>query len=618
MRLRLRWRILLFTVVTPVTLTLATLWMVHRSVSHHLHTSIRESLERSSLVFENKLAARSEALAVAAQVIVQDPRFFSVLTLPVGAADPQFQATVRGVARDFNTITRTDLFEVLDRRGRRLASVGRMESSRPARQPLLDEAVRGAPAAGILVEEARHFQVTATPVVSQGRVAGVLLLGSLIGEPLARELRELTRSEVTFLSHGKTTGSTFAKPVDRTAVLEAAARMIPALPDSGAHVEEVPLHGESYLTLVRRIPRSRPADEQYFVMQRSLDAETAFLRSTQRGLMQLGVLAVLTALIAGFVVTERITRPVHQLVRGAEEMERGNFDYPLAIHSQDEMGNLAARFEEMRARQRDYIASLEEVARVKSEFINVASHELRTPISIIKGFHDLFVHETLGPINDQQRQALQGIQKSITGLMRVAEDATRMAQIEGERLVLQVGEHDVALLVEQAVASATADAQDRDLTITIEVQRHLPLAHLDGSRMIQAIGNLVRNAIRFTPDRGTVDVLARREHAWLVVSVRDTGVGIPEGKQAQIFGRSFMARDSLHHHSSSTLEFNSAGLGMGLAIVRGIMEAHGGTIELESRFGQGSEFRLKVPYNTTARAPRAYKAQPQPQARAAA
>jgi signal transduction histidine kinase len=282
-------------------------------------------------------------------------------------------------------------------------------------------------------------------------------------------------------------------------------------------------------------------------------------------------------------------------------MERGNYDFPLEVQSNDEMGDLGARFEEMRARQRDYIASLEEVTRIKSEFINVASHELRTPISIIKGFHDLFVHETLGPITNHQRQALEGIQRSITGLVRIAEDATRMAQIESERLVLTVGEHDVTLLVEQAVASAMSEAPNRDLTITIENQRDLPLAHLDGSRMIQAIGNLVRNAIRFTPDGGMVDVATRCDGDRLVISVRDTGIGIPEEKQSQLFSRLLQTRDSLHHHSSSTLEFNSAGLGMGLAIVRGIVEAHHGSVEVESRVGHGSTFTLDVPIDVNAR-----------------
>src|SRR5262249_24628456 len=133
----LRWKILLLTVPPPVIMALATLWIVNDSVSRQVHSSIHESLRRSSLVFENTLSARSEALGTAAQVIVRDPRFFSILTLSGPETGPQSRATVEGVARDFNTITRADLFEVVDGRGRLLATVGHAGSSRAGRHALV-------------------------------------------------------------------------------------------------------------------------------------------------------------------------------------------------------------------------------------------------------------------------------------------------------------------------------------------------------------------------------------------------------------------------------------------------------------------------------------------------
>jgi signal transduction histidine kinase len=596
MRFPLRWKILLFTVLAPVVLGLGTLWMVNDSVSRHLHSNIQDSLKRSASVFENMLSARSQGLEVAAQVIVRDPRFFSILTLTVSHQDPQFRATVAGVARDFNRITRADLFEVLDREGHLLASVGTRSSSADGRRAFLKQALRGRAVSGVLVEGRGHDLATVTPILVDGRVVGSLILGASIGEGLARELRGMTQSEVTFISGRTATGSTFENLEDRAALLG-------SLQDSKAYAEVKPdrvfetrgLHQKTYLTLVRQIPGSDPESRQLYVLQRSVSAETSFLRQVQGGLVRLGIVVILVALFIGFMVSERIARPVRQLVRGAEEMERGNYDYPLEVNGRDEIGYLADRFQDMRQRQRAYVTSLQDVGRLKSEFINVASHELRTPISVIKGFVELFTHGSLGDVSSQQKQALEAIERSLKGLVRIAEDATRMAQIEGDRLNLTIGEHEPADLVEQGTNSAVADAPYRDLTVTVDAQRGLGNVYVDGQRLSQAVANLVRNAIRFTPDGGYVDVVARRDGNHLVLEVRDTGVGISEEKKKHLFSRSSTLRDSLNHHSSSTLEFNSAGLGLGLLIVIGIVEAHGGAVGVQSRPGQGSTFEIRVP-----------------------
>ena len=594
MRIGLRPKILLLTVLTPVVLAVATVWIVHSNVSREVHTSIQDELRRASLVFESTLEARSEALGTAGQVIARDPRFFSILTLPGAHADPQYRATVQGVARDFNLITRADLFEVVDGQGRLLATVGRGSSTRGSRDPLVRAALEGRGASGILVGPA-DYQVTVTPVFAHGHVIGGLLLGARIGQPLARRLRDLTRSEVTFVSGRRSVGSTL-EDADREATLRALRGRARADSVPQSELLEIKAPSSTFLTLVRPIPDSNPAAPQYYVMQRSLEAETEYLTAMRNLLIQLGVLAVIIAILGGMAAAQRITAPIQRLVRAADEMERGDYQFPLEIKSRDEFGHLAERFEEMRQREKVYVQSLEEVARMKTEFINVASHELRTPISIIRGFHDLFATGGLGPITPPQTKALEAIESSLVSLTRVAEDATKMAQIEGERLVLTIDDFDVSTVLRQGVADAIGDARKRELDVTIEVEPDLPPARMDGMRIAQAVCQLVRNAIRFTPDGGMIDVRAWREKDVLVIEVRDTGIGIPEEKARDLFDKSFMVRDSLHHHSSTKLEFNSAGLGLGLAIVRGIIEAHGGTISVESHISRGTTVSMRVPY----------------------
>jgi len=118
---------------------------------------------------------------------------------------------------------------------------------------------------------------------------------------------------------------------------------------------------------------------------------------------------------------------------------------------------------------------------------------------------------------------------------------------------------------------------------------------VDGEKLVEAITHLVRNAIRFTPDGGMVTLRAVREPERLVIEVEDTGIGISAERQTELFGSTVSIRDSMHHHSSNALEFNSAGLGLGIPIVRGIVGMHGGTLELTSAEGRGSVFRIVIP-----------------------
>jgi signal transduction histidine kinase len=597
LKLRLRWRILLFTVLPIVLLAFVTLGVVNRSISRQMHENIQSDLERAAAVLENVIAARDRELAVAAQVIVEDPKFFSVLTLPGSHRDAQLRSTVAGVARDFNRITDADLFEVMDHDGNRLASVGPQTTSPTSRARFVASALTGRQVSGILVEDDGHYHVSVTPALAGDRVVGTLLIGSRIGQPLAVQLRDLTRSQVTFLSSGEVTGSTLTDPRDHQALVEMLSRDGGRLPlgDRPGVVSELKGGEHTYLTLARRLPTSDPAASQVYVMQRALDTETAFLRAMQSDLVQLGLAAVLAALLAGYFVAERITSPLSRLVRCAEEMERGNYDYPLDVTDRSEIGYLARRFGDMRRHQRAYVQSLRQVARMKSEFLSVASHELRTPISVIAGFQELMVGEKLGPISDGQRHGLDAIKRSVNTLGRIAEDATRMAQIEGEGLRLSIGDCDLRAIVEDAIQDARRDARGRRVDVSNDVPADIGFVRADGRRLTQALTNLLRNGICFTPDGGRVSVDAQRAGVWMEVRVHDTGVGIPVERLAGLFDAIDIGHDTLNHHSSSSLEFNSAGLGFGLSIAKGIVEAHQGSIEVTSSPGQGSTFVIRIP-----------------------
>jgi signal transduction histidine kinase len=595
MRIWLRWKILLITVLPLLAVAIAALWTVNGTVSSEVRRNIDADLKRASTLFEIKLAERAEYLSMASRVIAEDPRFFSVLTLPGTYRNPQFRATVAGVARSFAGITRTGLFEVYDARGRLIASVGDEESDAQARSSIVLTALAGRQQTGMLAALGRNYQAAATPVLAGGRVVGALLLGDRIGRKVAEELRELTRSEVTFLTNGLITGTTLDRDEDRAAVFRALKTVRGRLA-SGGGIVEIRTRDQVYLTLLDQMPNAAPGSRNYYAMHRSLDAETVFLREIQARLVELGILGAIVALFSGLVISQRITAPIRKLVRGAEEMERGNYEYPLEVSGRDELAYLAARFDVMRQHQRAYVTSLQEIARLKSEFISVASHELRTPVSVIRGYNELLSKGLMGPTTPAQKEALEAVGRAAFTLHRIAEDATRMAQIEGDRLDLHLAEHDVGNLLRRAADTARSEAKGRSVEVIVDAARFEGTCMVDGPRMTEAVANLVRNGIRFTPDGGRVEVRAFREgDTTLVIEVADSGIGISEDRTSVLFDPAVMIRDSKRHHSSDALEFNSEGLGLGLSIARGIVEFHGGTIEVESALGRGSRFLIRIP-----------------------
>ena len=170
-----------------------------------------------------------------------------------------------------------------------------------------------------------------------------------------------------------------------------------------------------------------------------------------------------------------------------------------------------------------------------------------------------------------------------------------MSLIESERIKHQPEDCDVGSIVAEAVESAKASAVNRRVAVVSEVAPGLPIARLDAARMTLALANLVRNGIRFTPDGGRVTVRAHADDETLVLEVEDTGVGMSEERRRRLYESAWHARPSDHHHSSSTLEFNSAGLGLGLPIARGINAAQHGALAVASMVGRGTVVTVRVP-----------------------
>ncbi|MFJ4173529.1 sensor histidine kinase [Microbacterium sp. NPDC089696] len=228
-----------------------------------------------------------------------------------------------------------------------------------------------------------------------------------------------------------------------------------------------------------------------------------------------------------------------------------------------------------------------EVARMKDEFVGMISHELRTPLSAIIGFLDLLQSDPAQPLTGEQQEFVGIIERNAQRLLNLVGDLLFTAQVESGRFPLDRTDADLAALVRDAVASSQPHAHREGIELVAETPGSPVRMTADPGRLGQALDNLLSNAIKFTPFGGRVTAVVREIDGGIELAVRDTGLGIPEDEQGMLFTRFFRA---------STATRNAVpGVGLGLTITRAIVLAHGGTMDVTSKEGVGTEFRMFLP-----------------------
>ena len=319
----------------------------------------------------------------------------------------------------------------------------------------------------------------------------------------------------------------------------------------------------------------------------------------------LTLVSVLAALLVAAALASRITRPIQELTKGALEIGEGNFDRRLNVGGDDEIRLLADTFNQMAERLKENVLKLEdsnrrlaslneelkELDRMKSDLLANVSHELRTPLTAIKGYTDYILEGKLGPIGEKQERGLVVIQRNLERLSRSINALLDFSTMDVGRISLNLQPFALPLLVEQIHQTLRSELERKQLRFETELPRELRPVIADRDKLAHVLENLVINAIKFTPQSGLIRISARREDTRgkgaVEVSVSDTGIGIPEDQIGKIFNR--------FHQVDGTTTRRFGGVGLGLAIVRSILDAHGAAIKVESREGQGTTFRFWLP-----------------------
>jgi signal transduction histidine kinase len=245
------------------------------------------------------------------------------------------------------------------------------------------------------------------------------------------------------------------------------------------------------------------------------------------------------------------------------------------------------------ARQNQELAAanveLKHLDEIKSMFVSIAAHELRTPLSPIRGYIEMLLEGDMGTLTDRQRESLEVVQRSVVRLVTITNDLLDVSRIEAGRIELILKPLDLCRLVERVAGEFQPELDERSQKLSLSIARPLPLALCDEGRAGQIVGNLVSNASKYSPPESEImlRLAPAQAEGFLQVSVIDQGPGILAQDQARLF-------DPFFRTSSASLS-RVKGTGLGLYITRSLVELHGGHIWLDSELGRGSSFHVTFP-----------------------
>lgn len=240
-----------------------------------------------------------------------------------------------------------------------------------------------------------------------------------------------------------------------------------------------------------------------------------------------------------------------------------------------------------------------EIDRMKSEFIAIASHEMRTPLTAMKNAIDILIKRKAGAINPGQKNFLSIAGRNIDRMSYLVDNLLDISKIESGKTHLNCTDVEIKTIVEEALNTVRHLAIKKSISLKTCISSHLPRLRLDASKIQQVLINVLNNAIKYTPEHGKVTVTARQKHPkvantsvcignYVKISVTDTGIGIPKELLDRIF-------DKFYQVNSSLSKEKKGGIGLGMAISRGIVQAHGGNIYCTSKIGEGSTFSFTLP-----------------------
>jgi signal transduction histidine kinase len=301
-----------------------------------------------------------------------------------------------------------------------------------------------------------------------------------------------------------------------------------------------------------------------------------YLRGINWALILGGLGATAIAVLLGGVLANSLTQPLREVAEASQALAQGELGQQVPVRTRDELGALALSFNAMSD-------ALARATRQRRQMTADIAHELRTPLTVLSGYLEAMEEGTL-PLTAQR---LEIIRQEVNGLKRLVEDLRTLSLAEAGELPLQLQQTNLSDLLAQMQTAYSPQAERRNVTLTAVVEPGLPAAYVDPERLRQVLGNLLSNALRHTPAGGRIVFSASRDEHAILLTVADTGAGIEPDDLPHVFDRFYCA-----DHSRAEGQGES---GLGLAIVRSLVEMHRGSVAVESMPGRGAIFTIRLP-----------------------
>jgi len=590
--LRLRFKILLALLAVSAGLTCGTLAVVRYTVENRVRESVWQELQSSARTYRTFQALQEESMVRSAELLAGLPTVRALMS----TQDP---STIRDAAGGILKESGADLLVLADRRG----FICSAESSKSRIDPnvaqyLLNHTFEKGARRDWWLAVGRLYQIVAQPVEfgqhGQNTVIGILVAGHEIDQKAAQRFSSVIGSDVVFRTGGYVISSR-QDPSERADLL--------SLLDTRENPFEIQLGKERFLAQTEKL-YGNPGFDVSITVLKSLDQATAFLSGLNRVLIALGLIAILSGALLGYLISDSITKPLGSLVQGVQALEKGDFHYSLASASKDEVGVVAGAFDRMRQslrqgqeEQRQLEQRLRQAHKMEAvgRLAGGVAHDFNNLLTIIRGHADLLSERSE---TDAQRKSVEQIQKAASRAVGMTRQLLAFSRMQ----VLQPRVVDLNAIIAE-MGKMLPRLIGEHIEYSFSPQPDLFAVQADPGQIEQVLMNLAVNARDAMPDGGKLQVrtanveigpeeAAKRPSmvpgSYVLISVSDTGHGMDEVTKVHIFEPFFTTKEV------------GKGTGLGLATVYGIVKQSRGFIWVESKPGQGTTFEIFFPRSSEA------------------
>ncbi len=306
------------------------------------------------------------------------------------------------------------------------------------------------------------------------------------------------------------------------------------------------------------------------------------LLAARRRIALATALSLFMGIVFAVLLAYLMARPIKLLSDGAQEIGEGYLDHRIEITSRDELGELAHEFNIMAAK-------LQELDQLKQDFVSNVTHELRSPLTSLRGYVELLLRKGAGPLNEEQEEHLLVIKNNAMRLARFIDNLLDVAKIESEKIELHPEDIPLKSIAKEMAIIFRPQAHEKKINFVIDIPDSLPMLFVDADKMLEIFTNLISNALKFTPENGQITFSAKKENNMIHIMIQDTGIGIPPSALKNVFNKFEQVKPT------QGLVRKTKGTGLGLTIVKGFVEAHDGQVWMESEVDKGATAHITLP-----------------------